>query len=65
MVKEKQTPEMIMFRVRPDVPSDQALALRLRKAARLTGKPVSQLLREGGEQVLKDLAKRHPELAAA
>lgn len=65
MAKKKQTPELIMFRVRPDVPSDQALARRLRDAARLTGKPVSQLLREGGEQVLKDLAKQHPELAAA
>lgn len=54
-----------MFRIRPDVASDQDLARRLRKAASLTGTPVSQLLRQGGEQVLRELAKKHPELAAA
>lgn len=65
MVKKKTTPELIMFRVRPEVPSDQALARRLRLAAEVTGKPVSQLLREGGEQILKELAKQYPQLAAA
>lgn len=65
MVKKTKTPDLIMFRVRPEVPSDQALARRLRRAAELTGTPVSQLLREAGEKQLKELAKRYPEIEAA
>jgi hypothetical protein len=61
----KKKPQLIMFRVRPDVPSDQALARRLRKAAKVTGTPVSQFLRESAERSLKELAKRYPEIEAA
>lgn len=64
MGKKKPTP-LIMFRVRPEIPGDVDLQRRLKAAARVTGKPMSQLLREATEQKLKELARRYPEIAAA
>jgi len=64
MGKKKATP-LIMFRVRPEIPGDADLQRRLKAAARVTGKPMSQLLREATEQKLKELARRYPEIAAA
>lgn len=64
MVKRKPTP-LIMFRVRPEIPADASLQRRLKRAATLTGKPMSQLLREATEHKLKELARRYPEIEAA
>lgn len=64
MNKKKSTSELITFRIRP-IARDRELIRQLRKAAEITGTPVSQLLREGGETVVKELAKRYPELTAA
>jgi hypothetical protein len=63
--KKTTTRDLLMFRIRPEVPSDVELARKLRKAAEVTGIPVSQLLRDGGARMIKDLAKRYPEVAAA
>lgn len=56
---------LIMFRVRPEIPADSSLQRRLKRAAVLTGKPMSQLLREAAEAKLKELARRYPEIEAA
>lgn len=64
MTKKKSTP-LIMFKVRPEIPADVELQRQLRIAARVTGKPMSELLREATKQKLKELARRHPEIAAA
>lgn len=64
MVKKKPTTELIMFRIRPEIPADGELKRRLKRAAVVTGKPMSQLMREATEQKLKELAKRYPELEA-
>lgn len=65
MPKKKPEPNLIMFRVRPGVPSDRDLARRIRRAAEVTGTPVSQLMRQALADKLKSLAKDHAELAAA
>lgn len=65
MTKKKSTRELLMFRIRPEVASDIELARKLRKASEITGIPVSQLLRDGGARMVRDLAKKYPEVAAA
>lgn len=54
-----------MFKVRPGIPADLELQRKLKAASRVTGKPMSDLLREATEQKLRMLARRYPEIAAA
>lgn len=64
MRKKKTKTELIMFRVRPEQASDAALVRRLRLATKVSGTPMSQILREGTEKQLKEMAKRFPEIEA-
>jgi predicted DNA-binding protein len=63
MSKKEST--LIMFKVRPGIEADLELQRKLRAASRVTGKTMSDLLREATEQKLRILARRYPEIAAA
>jgi hypothetical protein len=66
MTKKESTPQqLIMFKVRTGNQADLDLERKLRAASRVTGKSMSDLLREATEQRLRVLARRYPEIAAA
>lgn len=56
---------VVMFRVRPNIPSDAKLARQLRIASDLTGISMSRFLREAMIERLAVLSREFPEIEAA
>jgi len=56
---------VVMFRARPDIEEDMDLARRLRLAAHLSGISMTEIMKQGIETRLNELANKYPELARA